>query len=239
MKRREFLTSVVALGVASSLPVGAKADVVSGGQPWEPGKVNTPPPPPKQGGLQSLTQHEFDTVGAIAERFIPADALSMSGKEAGCAVFIDRQLAGDYGKGTAVYRLGRFVKGTPEQGQQSLLTPVERYRQGLAALDIATKKQFGQPFIQLSEAQQEQVLHAMEANDFDLGADVDTKVFFELLLQNVREGFLADPIYGGNKEMTSWKMIGFPGARYDFRDLLAKKGQKLNIIPTSLIDNTL
>ncbi|MEJ5173829.1 gluconate 2-dehydrogenase subunit 3 family protein, partial [Erwinia sp. MYb416] len=43
----------------------------------------------------------------------------------------------------------------------------------------------------------------------------------------------------GNKEMTSWKMLGFPGARYDFRDLLSKKGQKLNIIPTSLIDNTL
>jgi len=34
-------------------------------------------------------------------------------------------------------------------------------------------------------------------------------------------------------------MIGFPGARYDFRDLIGKKGKKLNIIPTSLIDNTL
>jgi len=79
----------------------------------------------------------------------------------------------------------------------------------------------------------------MEANRLNMGAEVETKVFFELLLQNVREGFLADPIYGGNKEMTSWKMLGFPGARYDFRDLLSKKGQKLNIIPTSLIDNTL
>jgi len=39
--------------------------------------------------------------------------------------------------------------------------------------------------------------------------------------------------------MASWKMIGFPGARYDFRDLLDKKGQKLNIIPTSMIDNSL
>ncbi len=238
MKRREFLTSFAAIGLASSLPV-AKAAEVSGGQPWEPGNISTPPAPPRKGGLQYLTAHEFATVGAIAERFIPADEMSISGKEAGCAVFIDRQLAGDYGNAVAQYRLGRFVKGTPEQGPQSSLTPAQRYRQGLAALDVATNKAFGKNFIDLSGDQQDQLLHAMEANQLDLGAEVETKVLFELLLQNVREGFLADPIYGGNKGMASWKMIGFPGARYDFRDLLSKKGQKLNIIPTSLIDNNL
>lgn len=239
MKRREFLTSITALGVATTIPGLSKAEVVNGGQPWEPGTIQTPPAPPKKGGLQYLNQHEFDTVGAIAERFIPADETSLSGKDAGCAIFIDRQLAGDYGNAVAVYRLGKFVKGTPEQGPQSPLTPAQRYRLGLAALDNATQKQYGKDFVALSGEQQDQVLMAMEKNSLDLGADVETKVFFELLLQNVREGFLSDPIYGGNKEMTSWKMIGFPGARYDFRDLLPKKGQKLNIIPTSLIDNTL
>jgi len=238
MKRREFLTSMAALGVATSLPA-AQAEVVKGGQPWEAGKINTPVAPPRTGGLHYLTRHEFDTVGMIAEHFIPADNLSISGKEAGCATFIDRQLAGDYGKAVAVYRLGRFVKGTPEQGQQSILTPAERYRQGLAALDNATLKQFGKTFIALDASRQEQILHAMEADEFDLGPEVQTKVLFELLLQNVREGFLSDPLYGGNKDMASWKMLGFPGARYDFRDLLSKKGQKLTIIPTSLIDNTL
>lgn len=237
MKRREFLTSVAALGMASSLPI-AKAETVQGGQPWEAGKINTPPAP-RKGGLQYLTQQEFDTVGAIAERFIPADDLSISGKEAGCATFIDRQLAGDYGNAVAIYRLGRFVKGTPEQGPQSPLTPAQRYRQGLAALDAYTQKNFSKAFVALSGEQQDDLLHRMEANQLDLGPDVETKVFFELLLQNVREGFLSDPIYGGNKEMTSWKMLGFPGARYDFRDLIGKKGKKLNIIPTSLIDNTL
>jgi len=238
MKRREFLTSVAALGLASTLPV-ADAREVNGGQPWETGQINTPPPPPRTGGLQYLTRHEFDTVAAIADRFIPADEMSLGGKEAGCAVFIDRQLAGDYGNAVALYRLGRFVKGTPEQGPQSPLTPAQRYRQGLTALDAATRAQYGQTFLSLNDDQQDQVLQAMEANRLNMGAEVETKVFFELLLQNVREGFLADPIYGGNKEMTSWKMLGFPGARYDFRDLLSKKGQKLNIIPTSLIDNTL
>ncbi|MEJ0068963.1 MAG: gluconate 2-dehydrogenase subunit 3 family protein [Pseudomonadota bacterium] len=32
------------------------------------------------------------------------------------------------------------------------------------------------------------------------------------------EGFFADPIYGGNRDMVGWKMIGFPGARYDYGD---------------------
>ncbi|WP_312060580.1 gluconate 2-dehydrogenase subunit 3 family protein, partial [Pantoea septica] len=154
-------------------------------------------------------------------------------------IFIDRQLAGDYGSAAAIYRLGRFVKGTPEQGPQSPLTPAQRYRQGLAALDVYTQKTFQQPFVALNGDQQDELLRQMEANQLDLGPDVETKVFFELLLQNVREGFLSDPLYGGNKEMASWKMIGFPGARYDFRDLIGKKGKKLNIIPTSLIDNTL
>lgn len=238
MKRREFLSSIAALSVTSALPV-ASAQEVKGGQPWEPGKVNTPLAPPRKGGLQFFTPHEFATVGTIAEIFIPADELSISGKEAGCATFIDRQLASDYGRATTLYRRGRFIKGTPEQGPQSPLTPAERYRQGLTALDAYTQKQSGKNFIDLTNAQQVTLLTAMEANQLNLGADVETKPFFELMLQNVREGFLADPIYGGNKDMTSWKMLGFPGARYDFRDVLSKKGQKLNIIPTSLIDNTL
>ncbi|WP_275553616.1 gluconate 2-dehydrogenase subunit 3 family protein [Mixta sp. Marseille-Q2659] len=219
MKRREFLSSIAALSVTSALPVASAQEV--------------------KGGLQFFTPHEFATVGTIAEIFIPADELSISGKEAGCATFIDRQLASDYGRATTLYRRGRFIKGTPEQGPQSPLTPAERYRQGLTALDAYTQKQFGKNFIDLTNAQQVTLLTAMEANQLNLGADVETKPFFELMLQNVREGFLADPIYGGNKDMTSWKMLGFPGARYDFRDVLSKKGQKLNIIPTSLIDNTL
>lgn len=239
MKRREFLSSIAVLGVSSTLPL-AKAQEVKGGQPWEPGNIDIRPlAQPRKGGLQYLTQHEFDTIGAIAERFIPADELSISAKEAGCAIFIDRQLAGDFGQAASMYRLGRFVKGTPEQGTQESLTPAERYRLGLAALDACTRLQSGKTFIELNGEQQDNILHAMEAGKYNLGPDINSKVFFELLLQNVREGFLADPIYGGNKDMASWKMIGFPGARYDFRDLLGKKGQKLTIIPTSLIDNTL
>ncbi len=57
------------------------------------------------------------------------------------------------------------------------------------------------------------------------------------MLQNAREGYLSDPLYGGNKDMAGWKMIGFPGARYDYRPYLTRRGEELNLIPVSLIPN--
>ncbi len=239
MQRRSFLSSALALAAASTLPA-ARAEVVSGGQPWEPGKANVPAlAAPRKGGLAYFTQAEFDTAGALAERLIPADDLSISGKEAGCATFIDRQLAGDYGSGATLYRLGKFVRGTPEQGIQSPLTPAERWRKGLAAIDSHCQQTFKKTFVQLDGAQQDELLRSLENGQLLLGDRIETKELFEQILANVREGFFADPIYGGNKDMASWKMIGFPGARYDFRDVIAKKGEKLQIIPTSLIDNSL
>ena len=59
-------------------------------------------------------------------------------------------------------------------------------------------------------------------------------MFFKQLLDNTMEGFFADPIYGGNRDMVSWKMIGFPGARYDYRPYLSKHNQKLDLEPVSI-----
>lgn len=30
------------------------------------------------------------------------------------------------------------------------------------------------------------------------------------------EGYFGDPMYGGNKDMAAWKMIGYPGVRADY-----------------------
>jgi gluconate 2-dehydrogenase gamma chain len=47
---------------------------------------------------------------------------------------------------------------------------------------------------------------------------VPTDTFFNLLLQLTVEGYFADPMYGGNKNKASWKMIGFPGATAMYAD---------------------
>lgn len=111
MQRRDVLSSALALLPPPHCrqPAPRSSAAVS---PGSRAPSACPPAPPRQGGLAFFTQHEFDTAAAMADRLIPADDLSIGGKEAGCATFIDRQLASDYGKGATLYRLGRFVKGT-------------------------------------------------------------------------------------------------------------------------------
>jgi gluconate 2-dehydrogenase gamma chain len=72
------------------------------------------------------------------------------------------------------------------------------YRQGLATLDAACRTAFGKRFIDLSPADQVEALNSTEEH---------SKVFFYLLLAHTRQGFYGDPRHGGNRNMTSWKML--------------------------------
>ncbi len=74
----------------------------------------------------------------------------------------------------------------------------------------------------------------MEDGKLDLQG-ADAKTFFKLLLQNTKEGLFSDPIYGGNKDMAGWKMLGFPGARYDYTDWVDKRGVRYNLPPTGIM----
>jgi gluconate 2-dehydrogenase gamma chain len=56
-----------------------------------------------------------------------------------------------------------------------------------------------------------------------------------LLLQNTLEGYFADPIYGGNRDLGAWRMIGFPGARYDFRPFVSRFGEAYRLPPVGLM----
>ena len=37
------------------------------------------------------------------------------------------------------------------------------------------------------------------------------RAVLQRLLQITMEGFFADPIYGGNRNMAAWQMVGYPG----------------------------
>lgn len=199
------------------------------------------PNPAQTGRFRVLTkQVDRDTLSAVYDRLIPADEYGPSATEAGCLEFIDDQLAGDYGSGKALYLEGPMDReneikllGKP----QFLATPKERYLTGLTALEAYSQQHYNVAFAALSPDQVDEFLLALEADTIDLGKDIDGAALFELMLQNAREGYLADPIYGGNKDMAGWKMIGFPGARYDYRPYLARRGEVLNLIPVSLIPN--
>ena len=233
--RRQLLKSS-----AASLAVGAAASsqaaTVIGTPKWLPFDHNGPLHYDSP-GWQFFTPEEATEVEAIVEQLIPADELSVSGKDAGCAVFIDRQLVSDYGDFGRLYMQGPFTPGTPAQADQSPLTPCERYRIGLAALGKYCQATFQKPFSALPPEQRDKVLGELEKGAIRLEG-IDAKLFFQQLLDNTMEGFFADPIYGGNRDMVSWKMLGFPGARYDYRDYIGLHNQKLNLTPLSIIGSS-
>lgn len=228
--RRNFLVSA-AVWFAGTTSL-TRAAIIRGGMPWSP-FPSSAPEIVRPGPWQFFTTSEARLVEALADRIIPPDAETPGGKEAGCAVFIDRQLKGPYGNAAGLYRLGPYVKGTREQGPQSALTPAELYRKGLAALDQYCRARLGSGFEQLSTAQQDDTLKRIEAGEIRFDG-VDAQGFFDVLLKDVPEGFFSDPIHGGNREMVGWKMIGFPGIRYDYRDWVGRHNERYPHPPVSI-----
>ena len=172
-----------------------------------------PPAQVRPGVWMFFTPEEATQIDALVDRLIPADALGPGAKQAGCTLFIDRQLAGPFGSSARLYMRPPFADGTPQQGLQSPRTPAEQYRIALAALGAHVRAGFaGQALSDLPAPQRDALLTGLERGQVKLDG-ADGRAFFELLLQNTMEGFFADPIYGGNRDMVGWKLIGFPGAR--------------------------
>lgn len=214
----------------------ARAEVIQGGLPWRSGSAD-PPVRVTPGGWKFFTAQEAATAEAFVERLIPADDLSPSGNDCGCAVYIDRQLAGPYGRSEGFYMSGPFQKGTKQQGPQSASTPSQDYRTGFAALDKACQAKYGgKRFAELTGDQQDEVIKGLEDGSFKLDGP-DAQDFFKMILKDTQTGFLADPIYGGNKDMASWKMIGFPGAHYDYRNWIDKHNQPVTLPPVGIADH--
>ncbi len=230
LRRRDLLAASV-----SFLAVGtaARGATIRGGLPWQP-EAGSPPVQVRPGPWAWFTPEEGAAVEAMVDRLIPPDPETPGGREAGCAVFIDRQLAGPFGTSQALYMRPPFQDGTKEQGMQSPLTPAARYRQALAAIDAHCKASFaGKGFADLPDDQKDKLLTGLEKGELTLQG-ASGVAFFALLLQNTREGFFADPVYGGNRGMVGWRMIGFPGARYDYRDWVERHNERYPLPPVGI-----
>ena len=169
IRRRDLLTGTVVALVSERL---ASADVVSGKLPWNPDSA-TPPQPVKPGPWEFFTAEEAATVEALVDRLIPPDAQTPGGKDAGCAVFIDRQLTGGYGHQEGLYNLPPFHDGIEQQGPQSPKGPADMYRAAIAALNryCRTQSQNGQnsgAFDTLPVARQDEILRGLESKAISL-----------------------------------------------------------------------
>ena len=182
-----------------------------------------------------FSNDERGFVEAATQRLIPDGDDGLGAKGAAVAFFIERQLAGPYGSADTWYMQGPWLKGTDEQGYQLKLTPAQLYRVAIRNVDDHCRSTYsGKTFATLAPADQDKVLTGLEKGDVEL-ADVSAKSFFGMLLQNTQEGFLADPMYGGNRDFAGWRLIGFPGPRYNYVNEIAQYGKPYTLPPVGLL----
>lgn len=234
LTRRAALQGIFMATTAIVLPGGVFGREYGGGagMPWEAGAADTPYYGTREASF--LTPSERAAVSAIAARLIPSDDDGPGANEADVVSFIDQQLAGFYGRGQHWYMQGPFHEGLATQGFQSQHPPAQLYRLALAELDSYCQNSHGNSFSGLDAGLQDQILTGMD--DEEIAFDtVSAKTFFDLILENTIEGFFADPIYGGNKDMIGWRYVGFPGTRYDYRDFVGHNGRRIDLPPVSLM----
>jgi gluconate 2-dehydrogenase gamma chain len=178
-------------------------------------KVLTSQDRPMRIPLRFFTASEALTVASAASRIFPSDDSGPGAREAGVSIYIDRQLAGPWGRDRYRYTREPFEEGSLEFGYQGKATPREIYREGLSSL---------KGFDGLSPQEQDQALQQIEKSQF-----------FSLLRQNTIEGMFSDPLHGGNIDMIGWQLIGYPGPRMsNYDDIDKHYGEAFRPKPASL-----
>ena len=98
-------------------------------------------------------------------------------------------------------------------GFQSMLTPQEIYRRGIEFVDAYAQSLFQNDFIDLTPEQQDQILTDMDEDEATGFEGPTGRAFFMQLRNHTIEGMFGDPMYGGNRDLVGWKLIGYPGAQ--------------------------
>src|ERR1700691_6486448 len=122
MKRREFIL-IPAKALGGLVLYSLVGELISA--PAEDG-VKVP--------LRFFTAAEAQGIQAASERIFPTDDSGPGATEAGVVIYIDRQLAGPYGKDKYRYTKGPWIQSIPEHGYQGKETPQEIYRAGIKLL---------------------------------------------------------------------------------------------------------
>jgi gluconate 2-dehydrogenase gamma chain len=188
----------------------------------------TDPQPSGEAAGTFFNAHQRATIEVAMARIIPTDD-QPGAREARTIDFVDRYLSGlgfIYAKpdGSGFEKL----EGKRADAWKKRIDIIRaKYVEGVKELDRRSQSQFGSDFMRLSTEQQDRILAGMEypalqnetraeeAKSVEpalqqTNAEIDLD-FFPLLALHTRQGFYADPIYGGNKNQIGWKLIGFHG----------------------------
>ncbi len=165
---------------------------------------------PEFTSLTFFNEVEASTIEAIAARIFPGDPTDPGAREAGVVDYIDRSLAG-------------FLKDL-----QTF------YRRALQELDDYARERHGAAFSALTEKDQDSMLSALDSSietesreysadssrDGSRGEDEEVSDlltrFFSIVREHVLQGMFCDPVYGGNRDVVGWRLLGFPGAQWGY-----------------------
>ena len=227
--RRSLIKSLVFIPIGAAAGAGAvrALDATAAGVVASEGK-------PDQYTPTFFTAAEWRFVNAACDRLIPHDEHGPGAVESNVPQFLDRHMQTPYAAGDIWYMQGPFLKAAPEFGYQGKLALRDILRVGIRALDgYVTSQNPGKVFADLDHAKQEALLTAAEKGELKLD-DISAKLFFTNFLNEVRNGYFADPKHGGNKDMGAWKMIGYPGMRADYLDWVEVRDKPYPIGPVDL-----
>ncbi|HEX2854709.1 MAG TPA: gluconate 2-dehydrogenase subunit 3 family protein [Opitutaceae bacterium] len=126
------------------------------------------------------------TLRALLDRMVPPDDFP-GAVEAGVEDYVHRQLAGDCSR------------------EAGALTS------GLRQLDAEAAARHSVNFDALSPANQDTLLRDLEAGLVSptWPAEISPLTFFARMVELAHEGYYADPANGGNRDGSSWRMIGY------------------------------
>jgi gluconate 2-dehydrogenase gamma chain len=226
MRRRTFLMQVaggagavgartmLGAGTVAAAGVAARAHAAPGASAAEPS------------AYLSLGPDEAAFVEHLVNVMCPADDLTPGGVDCGLATYIDRQLAGAFGRGDRLYRSGPWAQGKPQLGYQLPLSPEEFFKAGIAEAQSHCKRRYGTAFEQLPATQADRALNEISSGTTPPGALPLAQWFNELVYPLFVQACFADPAYGGNRDKVFWKMIGFPGLpAFHAQDMVAYRGK--------------
>ncbi len=174
---------------------------------------NSPPRP--RGplpGYSFLNLEEAAFVEALVDHMVPADELTPKGTDIGLNIYIDRALAGAWGKGDRLYMQGPWKPRRAEPGlsaaahARAALSRRHRGDQRALPQDLTASRS-----THSTRGSARRCWSACPPRKITFEDGPPVRVFWTTVYQTVMEGMFSDPIYGGNRDKAGWKLIGFPG----------------------------
>jgi gluconate 2-dehydrogenase gamma chain len=227
VSRRIFLKQLGgASGAAALVPIASTGVVLAGSAGAALAQSPTLSSEQEPAGYLSLGPDEAAFVEAMVNVMCPADRLTPSGVDCGLALYIDRQLAGGFGKGDRLYMRSPWKRGKPQLGYQLPLAPEEFFKVGVAAAQDVCTRRFGKLFDLLPPAAADQFLQELAADKLHHDRVPLASWFNELVYPLFVQACFADPVYGGNRGEVFWTMVGYPGLpAFHARDMVEFRGK--------------